>query len=229
MNGSGSWPRTVEEALKEQDRLRPMVDTNVPGPAVVQIVAGLDAAYTSASNVAVAAVVVLDAASFDIVDSATAIVEVDFPYVPGLLAFRELPGLLAALDRLQRPPDMLVCDGHGLAHPRHFGLACHLGVVTGIPTFGVAKTAFFGAFAEPGNRRGDWSPLTDDQVLLGNVLRTQTDTRPVFVSPGHLIDVATSSREALRLASRYRLPEPIRLADQLSRRALQAYSFSVAP
>jgi len=215
------WPRTVSEAVAEQERLRAVVETSVAGPAVVHTVAGLDAAYATDSNVAAAAVVVVDVASFGVVDWATAVVEVDFPYVPGLLAFRELPGLLAALDRLVRAPDMLVCDGHGLAHPRRFGLACHLGVVTGIPTFGVAKTAFRGTFDEPGNRRGDSSPLLDGEVELGRVLRTQTSTRAVFVSPGHLIDVAASCREALRLATRYRLPEPVRLADQLCRQTLR--------
>jgi deoxyribonuclease V len=115
-----------------------------------------------------------------------------------------------------------VCDGYGIAHPRRFGLASHLGVVTGIPSFGVGKTAFVGTYGEVGAERGSWTPLVDGEEILGRVLRTQNGVRPVFVSPGHLIDVEGSAEITLRLSPKYRLPETTRLADQASRAALKA-------
>jgi deoxyribonuclease V len=131
-----------------------------------------------------------------------------------------MPALISALGRLTVEPDVLVCDGYGIAHPRRFGLACHLGVLAGKPAMGVAKTAFVGKAAEPGNQRGEAADLVHDGEVVGAVLRTQLSTKPVFVSPGHLITVNDATRLALRLATKYRLPETTRLADQLSRRAL---------
>jgi len=144
-----------------------------------------------------------------------------FPYEPGLFAFRELPPLLAALERLDRGPDVLVCDGHGLAHPRRFGLACHLGVLTGLPTFGVAKTRFVGTHAVPAAARGSSAPLVDAGEEVGAVLRTQDGVKPVYVSAGHRIDLAHACRLTLALTPRYRLPETTRHADRLSRAALR--------
>ncbi|WP_432949284.1 endonuclease V [Kribbella sp. CA-253562] len=143
-----------------------------------------------------------------------------FPYVPGLFAFREVPGLLAALDRLQVTPELLVCDGQGLAHPRRFGLACHLGVVTGLPSIGVGKTAFVGDWDEPGPLRGNASDLVLDGDVVGKVLRTQNKTKPVFVSVGHRVSLATAVDRVLELAPRYRLPETTRAADRACRDGL---------
>ena len=203
-----------------QERLRADVDVSVPGPTELRYVAGLDVAYAVGSDRVAGAVVVLDAGTLDMVESASVVMDVDFPYIPGLLAFRELPALFDALERLAVEPDVLVCDGYGLAHPRRFGLACHLGVVTGKPTFGVAKTAFVGEYGEPGPKRGDTADLTGDGEIVGRVLRTQDDTKPVFVSAGPLISLDAAVALTLRLADKYRLPETTRLADQLSRRAL---------
>ncbi|MEV4413443.1 endonuclease V [Catellatospora sp. NPDC049609] len=226
------WPADEAEALAQQQALRARVD--LPGPPVTARTAvGLDVSYGETGR-AVAAAVVLDLATLEVVDTATATGTVTFPYVPGLLAFRELPLLAEALERLTATPDVLVCDGYGVAHPRRFGLACHVGVLTGLPSFGVAKTPFLIAAEQPGAdhaarrqpeivpgpRRGDWAPLADGAETLGRVLRTQAGVKPVFVSVGHRIDLDTATALTLTLAARYRLPETTRHADHLSRRLL---------
>ena len=217
---AGAWPRDEGEALRVQERLRTRVSLESEGLlAGARRVAGLDVAYAADESVVAGAVALVDPLTGDVVESATAIRPVDFPYVPGLLAFREIPALLDALDLLAEPPDTLVCDGYGLAHPRRFGLACHLGVLTGLPSFGVAKTAFVGAFDEPAPRRGDWSALVDGGETVGRVLRTQDGVKPVFVSVGHRVGIEEAAELTLRLA-RFRLPETTRQADQASRRAL---------
>jgi deoxyribonuclease V len=213
------WPRTAEEAEAEQERLAALVDVSTP-LAPHRYIAGLDVAYAVGSTRVAGAVVVLDADTLAVEDMATAVMDVEFPYVPGLLAFRELPALITALSELTVEPDVLVCDGYGIAHPRRFGLACHLGVLAGKPMLGVAKTAFVGRFAEPGEQRGAAAELVHGGAVVGAALRTQHATKPVFVSPGHLVTVEDATRLALRLAPKYRLPETTRLADQLSRRAL---------
>jgi deoxyribonuclease V len=144
-----------------------------------------------------------------------------FDYVPGLFAFRELPALVEALRKLTVVPDLLVSDGHGLAHPRRFGLACHLGALTGLPSVGVGKTRLLGSHDPPGDERGDMSALTDRGEVIGRALRTQARIKPVFVSVGHRIDLDTACRHVLALSPRYRLPETTRQADRLCRRALR--------
>ena len=217
------WPRTGDEATAVQQRLASLVDVSDRNPPPSpRYIAGLDVAYAVDSTRVAGAVVVLDADTLTVEDMATAVREVEFPYVPGLLAFRELPALLDALAELHVEPDVLVCDGYGIAHPRRFDLACHLGILCRKPTFGVAKTAFVGESAEPGKRRGNVTALTYQGDVVGAVLRTQNSTKPVFVSPGHLISLAASTALALQLAAKFRLPETTRLADQLSRRALAA-------
>lgn len=210
-------PRTAEEAVALQHRLRALVDPTGPGPQHPRYVAGLDVAYSG--DTLAAAVVVLE--DFAEVDRAVVVGRPTFPYVPGLFAFREAPALLTALERLRVTPDLLVCDGQGLAHPRRFGLACHLGVLTGLPSMGVGKTALVGTYAAPGAGRGDTSRLVLDGEVVGTVLRTQNKTKPVFVSVGHRIDLGTATRHALRLSPRYRLPETTRAADHACRQALK--------
>ncbi|HYN97744.1 MAG TPA: endonuclease V [Pilimelia sp.] len=214
------WPRTVAEAYAVQDRLRPLVDLTGPGPAHPATIAGLDVAYAEDGDRLAAAAVVLDARTLAVVDEAVIIGHAAFDYVPGLFAFREVPALLAALDRLSTTPEVLVCDGHGLAHPRRIGLACHLGVLTGLPAFGVGKTALVGQWEEPGQLRGQWSELRDGEEVLGRVLRTQDATKPVFVSVGHRMSLENACARTLALSPRYRLPETTRQADQRCRRAL---------
>lgn len=213
------WPRTPEEALAVQDRLRPLLDLTDPGPATPQTVAGLDVAYAG-DGTAAGAIVVMDTTTRQVVDQAISLGEASFPYVPGLFAFRELPALLHALDKLTVRPELLICDGYGLAHPRRFGLACHIGVLTGLPAIGVGKTPFVGVWDEPAQERGSWSALVDAGETVGRVLRTQTGVKPVFVSVGHRVGLENACTQVLAAASRFRLPEPIRAADHLCRASL---------
>ncbi|MDI2132014.1 endonuclease V [Yinghuangia seranimata] len=205
-----------------QDRLRRLVDTTGPGPAAVRRVAGLDVAYAEDSDRLAAAVVVLDAETLTVLESSVVEGHAHFPYVPGLFAFRELPSLVEALDGLSAPPDLLVCDGQGLAHPRRFGLACHIGVHTGIPSIGVGKTAFVGTYDPPGAARGERSDLVLDGDVVGAVLRTQPGVKPVFVSVGHGLSLPEACAHVLALSPRFRLPETTRAADSACRRALAA-------
>ncbi|MEU6743936.1 endonuclease V [Streptosporangium sandarakinum] len=211
-------PRSVAEAEAIQDELRPLLDLTGPGPRRPALVAGVDVAY--AGDRLAAAVAVLDGGTLEVVEQAAVGGPVAFDYVPGLLAFRELPAVLDALGRLTVVPDLVVCDGYGLAHPRRFGLACHLGVLTGLPAIGVGKTAFVGSYAEPGPERGSASDLTLDGEVVGRVLRTRDGVKPVFVSVGHRVDLDTACHNVLALTPSYRLPETTRVADRLSRRAL---------
>ncbi len=164
---------------------------------------------------------VLDAASLDVVEEVTVVGGAAFPYVPGLLAFRELPSVLAALEKLRSTPDLLVCDGYGVAHPRRAGLAVHLGVLTGVPCFGVAKSPFLYDCQESGPERGDTRPLLDGDEVVGRAVRTRSGVKPVFVSVGGGIGLDNACAHTLRLTPRYRLPETTRRADHLSRRVLR--------
>jgi deoxyribonuclease V len=186
----------------------------------VKTVAGVDVAYDKHSDKLVAAAVVLDAASLAVLDSATAEDVERFPYIPGLFSFRELPPIAMAFQRLTIRPDLIVCDGQGIAHPRRFGLACHLGVLFDVPTIGCGKTRLVGEAEPPERQRGAAAPLVDHGEIIGSVLRTQDDINPVFVSVGHKVSLATACDWILRLSTKYRLPETTRLADQLVRRAL---------
>jgi deoxyribonuclease V len=212
------WPASVAEAVAIQERLRPMVDSGaeLSEPATV---AGVDVAYALGSDRLAAAVVVLDARSLEVVQEVTALGEARFPYLSGLLAFRELPTLVAALERLTVTPDAIVCDAQGLAHPRRFGLACHLGVLTGLPSVGVAKTSI-GPYDEPADRRGASTALVDHGETVGRALRTHAGVKPVFVSVGHRMTLDAACELVLRLSPRYRLPETTRKADRLSRAVL---------
>ncbi|HEY9525036.1 MAG TPA: deoxyribonuclease V [Thermopolyspora sp.] len=211
------WPATIADAEAAQRRLRPLLNLSDPGPRTVRYVAGLDVAYGAEDEEVSGAVVVLRADTLEIADRVVVRERPRFPYVPGLFAFRELPPLLVALDQVKIRPDLLVCDGYGLAHPRRFGLACHLGVLTGLPTIGVAKTPFVGRSAVPAPGRGAWSPILLEGEVVGRALRTQDRVKPVFVSQGHRISLDNACGHILRYAPAYRLPEPIRQADRLSR------------
>ncbi|MCX5202912.1 endonuclease V [Streptomyces sp. NBC_00237] len=219
--------RAVQDAL----RTRVVLDEAGPRPGTGHVT-GVDVAYDDDRDVVVAAAVVLDAATLAVVEEVTAVGRVEFPYVPGLLAFREIPTVLAALDRLTVAPGLVVCDGYGQAHPRRFGLASHLGVLTGLPTLGVAKNPFTFTYEQPGPARGDFSPLVDvgdgdvrdgnvrDGAEVGRALRTQPGVKPVFVSVGHRISLDNACAHTLHLAASYRQPETTRHADSLCRRAL---------
>jgi deoxyribonuclease V len=217
-------PAGESEARAVQDALRGRVVLDEPGPEVgTGHVTGVDVAYDDARDMVAAAAVVLDEATLDVVDRATAVGHVAFPYLPGLLAFREIPAVLAALEALTADPGLVVCDGYGLAHPRRFGLASHLGVLTGLPVMGVAKNPFAFTFQPPGPGRGDASPLiAPDGTVVGRALRTRDNVKPVFVSVGHRVDLDHACAHTLRLTPRHRQPETTRQADALCRRALAA-------
>ncbi|PRH79149.1 endonuclease V [Streptomyces solincola] len=216
------WPATEAEALAVQDALRGRVVLDEPGPPPgAGLVTGVDVAYDDERDLVAAAAVVLDAATLDVVERATAVGRVAFPYVPGLLAFREIPAVLAALGRLTAGPGLVVCDGYGQAHPRRFGLASHLGVLTGLPVIGVAKNPFAFAYRPPEARRGATSPLLADGEEVGRALCTRAGVKPVFVSAGHRVDLDHAVAHTLRLSPRYRLPETTRHADALCRQALK--------
>ncbi|WP_459750541.1 endonuclease V [Streptomyces sennicomposti] len=224
------WPATAEQARAVQDELRAKVVLDEAGPPPgTGRVTGVDVAYDDERDVVAAAAVVLDAATLRVVAEATAVGRISFPYVPGLLAFREIPTVLAALDALDRPPGLVVCDGYGLAHPRRFGLASHLGVLTGLPVIGVAKNPFTFAHADPGTPRGSASPLLDGGEEVGRALRTRDGVKPVFVSVGHRTTLDNACAHTLALAPAYRLPETTRRADALCRRALREATGQPAP
>ncbi|MEY9996017.1 deoxyribonuclease V [Streptomyces sp. V4I8] len=217
------WPATEEEARAVQDELRERVVLDEPGPPPGSgHVTGVDVAYDDERDVVAAAAVVLDAATLDVVAEATAVGRISFPYVPGLLAFREIPTVLAALDALPCPPGLVVCDGYGLAHPRRFGLASHLGVLTGLPTIGVAKNPFTFTYDDPGPERAAASPLLAGPEEVGRALRTRDTVKPVFVSVGHRMSLDNACAHTLALTPAYRLPETTRRADSLCRQALKA-------
>ncbi|MFG2796046.1 endonuclease V [Streptomyces pseudovenezuelae] len=217
------WPATEEQARAVQDELRPKTVLDEPGPPPgTGRVTGVDVAYDDERDIVAAAAVVLDAATLEVVAEATAVGRVSFPYVPGLLAFREIPAVLAALDALPCPPGLVVCDGYGRAHPRRFGLASHLGVLTGLPTLGVAKNPFTFTYDDPEARRGAWTPLLAGPEEVGRALRTRAGVKPVFVSVGHRVSLDNACAHTLALTPAYRLPETTRRADALCRRALRA-------
>ncbi|MFE3541771.1 endonuclease V [Nocardia sp. NPDC059177] len=220
VDAPAEWPRTEAEAIALQQALRPLVRAENPAPPRFRTAAGIDSAYAEDGTVATAAVI-LDMVSMETVESAVAQGISTFPYMPGLLAFRELPATVAALEMLTATPDLLVCDAQGTAHPRRFGLACHIGLLTGIPTVGVAKSVW-GEYTEPGPRRGDATDVTIDGEVVGRALRTRDALKPLFVSVGHLIDLDTACAQVLALTRGFRQPETTRRADHLCREALRA-------
>jgi deoxyribonuclease V len=179
-------------------------------------VAGVDVGFERGGAVARAAVAVLELPSLRLVDAAVVREQTRFPYVPGLLSFREVPACLEALSCLSAAPDLLLCDGQGYAHPRRFGLASHLGVLADIPSIGVAKSRLIGVHGEPGAERGSWVPLLDAGECIGAVLRTRDAVTPLYVSIGHRIALDSAIRWVLACTLRYRLPETTRQAHRLA-------------
>jgi deoxyribonuclease V len=205
------WPTTQAEAIELQRRLAGKVIVDVPLPSCERI-AGADISYNKYSNTVYAGVVVLNAADLSVVERKGVVAESPFPYVPGLLSFREAPVVLQAFRLLATRPDAVMCDGQGLAHQRRFGLACHLGLWLDLPCFGCAKSRLVGSFTPPGEEAGATSPLTYRGEVVGAVVRTKRRTNPVFVSPGHKIDLASAVRWTLATCKGYRIPEPTRQA-----------------
>lgn len=203
------WNLSVKEAKEVQTSLsRHIVTEDKYGE--VNLVCGVDVGFRG--NVAVAALSIFSFPDLRLLEVVTAKSEVSFPYVPGLLSFREIPPLLQALNRLENEPDLIFTDGHGIAHPRKFGLACHLGLIFDKPTIGCAKSILIGVYQEPGRNRGDSSYISLNRKIIGAVLRTRDDIKPVFVSVGHRVSLKSALRFTLKCTHMYRLPEPIRAA-----------------
>lgn len=209
------WPRTVAEARALQEALRGRVVT-ADRFGKIQRVAGVDVGFEQDGAVTRAAVVVLSFPELKPVEHAIARLPTCFPYVPGYLSFREIPAVLAALKKLKIKPDLLLCDGQGLAHPRRFGLACHLGLLTNIPSIGVAKSLLIGEHGALAQKKGSRVPLTDGDEIIGAVLRTRDGVKPVYVSVGYRISLQTAINYVLRCTTKYRLPETTRAAHHLA-------------
>lgn len=209
------WNLTPKDAVALQKRIagRVMRDDDFGDVACV---AGVDVGFEEGGRVARAAVALLAFPSLQLLGWAVAREPTRFPYVPGLLSFREIPVVRAALKKLRRRPDLVLVDGQGLAHPRRLGIACHLGLVTGLPTIGVAKSLLVGEHRPPGRRRGAWTPLVHRDEVVGAALRTRPGVAPVYVSIGHRVSLESAVRFVLACGSGYRLPDTTRWAHRLA-------------
>ncbi len=209
------WEVSPAEARAIQTRLAKRIERE-DRLGEIRRVAGVDVGFEHGGIVTRAAVAVLAFPSLEELETAIARQPTRFPYVPGLLSFRELPAILEALAMLAEPPDLLLCDGHGLAHPRRFGIACHLGLLSDTPSIGVGKSRLVGTHTEPPEERGAWTPLCDGDEVIGAVLRSRKGVKPIYVSIGHRISLESSVRIVRACLGRYRLPETTRLADRLA-------------
>jgi deoxyribonuclease V len=216
------WKVSIAEAVGIQGDLRGQVSL-VDGFSRLSLVGGVDVSVPVGASEGHSAVVVMSFPGFDTVEIARGSRHLDFPYVPGFLSFREMPVVLEAFDHLECAPDVIIVDGQGIAHPRGLGIAAHLGLILDVPTIGCAKSHLYGYYEEPGSERGAVTPLLDrHDNLIGNVVRTRTNTKPVFISPGHKVSFESAVRIVLDCAPKYRLPEPIRAAHR-SAGELSAY------
>lgn len=217
---------TPQQAVALQRRLAAaIVRRDAFGP--VRHVAGVDVGFEDDGATARAAVAVLAYPSLQLETWRIARMPTRFPYVPGLLSFREIPAILGAIERLDIRPDLLFCDGQGIAHPRRLGLASHLGLLLDIPAIGVAKTRLIGSHEAVPDRRGAWVPLKDGKETIGAVLRSRKGVKPLYVSPGHRIGLASSVAWVMACLTRYRLPETTRWAHRLA--SAHGYDFAIHP
>lgn len=209
------WDVTPQEAVEIQKELYGrLIKEDQLDP--INLVAGVDVGFEANGSVTRAAVAVLSFPGLELVQKTLVRQPTSFPYVPGLLSFREVPSILDALAQLDALPDLLLCDGQGFAHPRRFGLACHLGLLSDLPSIGVAKSRLIGINGPVGRRRGSWQPLKDDGEVIGGALRTRTGVKPVFVSLGYRISLETAIEITLQCSPKYRISEPIRQAHRLA-------------
>jgi deoxyribonuclease V len=213
---SFTWSGSVEPWKAEQQRLRERVIVR-PLKELPTYVAGVDCAFADAGKTIRAAAVVYDRQTQTIVETATVQRPCTAPYIPGYLSFREVPAVVEVIRQLKTPFGAILCDGQGIAHPRRCGLASHVGVVLDVPTVGVAKSRFIGTHDEPGDMAGSHVPLWDEKEQIGVVLRTRDRTNPLYISVGHRVDLATAIELVVACRTKYRLPEPTRIADQLSK------------
>ncbi|MBW2630330.1 MAG: deoxyribonuclease V [Deltaproteobacteria bacterium] len=208
-----NWNVSYDRAREIQNELGAKLilhDEDLPDK--IKTIAGADISYSRNSNIFFAVVVILDFPTMEIIEQASFSEMVDFPYIPGLLTFREGPVLLEAFRNLSFPPDVIIFDGHGISHPRGVGLASHMGLFLNIPSIGCAKTRLVGSYDETGSEQGDYSPLVYNDEIRGAVLRTKKNVKPVFVSQGHKIGLERAIDITLSSCRGYRLPEPTRKA-----------------
>ncbi len=210
-----SWDVNPSEARLIQQQLAPMVETK-DRLGAVGMVAGVDVGFEESGAITRAAVAVLRFPDLEIMDQGIARVPTTFPYIPGLLSFREIPAVIAAMEKLAKLPDLLLCDGQGIAHPRRFGIACHLGLLMDIPAIGVAKSRLIGTFSELPPLKGSRVPLLDKGEQIGAVLRSRTGVSPLYISPGHRICLQTAIDYVLACTPKFRLPETTRQAHRLA-------------
>ncbi|ALM53226.1 deoxyribonuclease V [Halomonas huangheensis] len=211
------WDLTPRQAVALQRELAARVERS-DRIADVRHIAGVDIGFEQHGEVTRAAVVVLEWPSLAVVEELVVQTPTRMPYIPGLLSFREIPAALQAFAQLQSDVDLIMVDGHGVAHPRRLGVAAHLGLWLDRPSLGVAKKRLTGQHGEVENQRGAYTPLRDGDEVLGVVMRSRQSVKPVFVSPGHRLSVDTATQWALACLGRYKLPEPTRLADRLASR-----------
>jgi deoxyribonuclease V len=210
-----SWPLTVEDAMPIQQQLAlEVITTDQLG--AVQHVAGVDVGFAESGSITRAAVAVLSFANLELKEVAIATRPTTFPYVPGFLSFREIPTVIDALEKLNLTPDLILCDGQGIAHPRRFGIACHLGVLIDVPTIGVAKSLLIGKHGELSDIKGSWQPLIHRGETIGAALRSRSGTKPIYVSGGHRISLPTAIDYVMQCTPKYRLPETTRWADKIA-------------
>lgn len=210
------WNVSVQEAAKIQLEMRGYLslEDEFTGP---KLVAGIDVGIPAGTNTGHAVVVVLSFPDFEIVEVQHGVRELEFPYIPGFLTFREAPVVLSALEKVKNIPDIIIVDGQGIAHPRRLGLAAHLGVLLDHATIGCAKSLLYGTCEEPDNERGSVTTIVDSSgEQIGNVVRTRRSTRPVYISPGNKVSFDSAVRVVLDCAPKYRLPEPTRIAHRLA-------------
>lgn len=210
------WNLSPKEAIELQKQLAYEVVTEDDFSEPVKTVAGIDLGYDAKTDTCRAVVAVLSFPELTLVESAEAIMPIQFPYVPGLLSFRETPVAVKALEKLAVAPDLILCDGQGVAHPRRFGIACHIGLIANVPAIGVAKSLLVGKFESLGETRGSTAPLVYKNEEIGVALRTKDKVQPVYVSAGHKISLETAIDYVLKCTTKYRLPETTRFADQMA-------------
>lgn len=212
---SHPWDLTPKEAMAVQSRLAANIVCRDDFGSIVHV-AGVDVGFENNGGTTRAAVAVLAFPSLQLETSAIARMPTRFPYVPGLLSFREAPAVLTAMEQLKVLPDLLLCDGQGIAHPRRLGIASHLGLLLDIPSIGVAKTRLIGKHGEVPDKRGAWVPLKDGKETIGAVLRTRESVKPLYISPGHRIGLESAIAYVMACLTRYRLPETTRWAHRLA-------------
>lgn len=213
-----SWNLSYSQAIELQKDLACKVQFT-PLKKTPKLIAGLDCAFSKDGRKIIAAVIVLKLSGLELVETATAVRKVNFPYIPGLLSFREAPACIAVVEKLKTKPDIFIIDGQGIAHPRKLGIAAHLGLSFDKPTMGCAKSRLTGCFEDPPLEKGSYSPLKNGEEVIGAVVRTRTNVKPVFVSVGNKCLLKDAIKIILDCTTKYRLPEPTRLAHQLVSKA----------